>query len=1062
MGWIFLSHNSLEKQEVERLAHALADRGLDPWLDKWNLVAGRPWIPAIEAAIEGAAAMCVCVGPQRFGPVHDMERQVAQAGSFGNGRPVIPVILPGGDPGTLPSFLKALTWIDGRQGDLEQIAAHIDASVRGLGLRPGRPGSTVCPYRGLEAFREEHARQYRGREEDVQESLRRLRHGRILTIAGPSGSGKSSLLHAGIVPAIRTGELDQLSDWTVVSMRPGMKPLHELALAIEVAAGRSDTKSLENLEGELADRPATFANAIDLMAGHLGNRVRVLVAVDQLEEVFTQSSPPDARAFLAALVHLGTQGSHRAAVVTTVRADFLERCLLDPTLAPTLGDSLQLLPPMTADALLRAVEQPARQAGIEIDGGLAWELVQGVAGEVGDLPLLQFSLEELWRQREGNRITWRAYHAMGGLKGAVARKADELFSSLGSAERQDVLRRVFLRLVHPGDGVPDTRTRELKETLLALDSDAPYVLECLIEARLLTVDVQHVDIAHEALLRAWGTLRRWIDASRDSIRLQEELRVSVDLWMRNGLNQDWVWSGARLSGALELQADGRLSLAPNEAKFLDASQTECRLVEDRREEARRRELEHERERTEAERKRGRLLKRFVAVTSVMLVVAIGAGAFAWAERSRALLKEAEAVQGRNLAESRRQQAVATVNEIVTSLNRELKSLPGSASIQKTLLVRAKQLLIDLGATTDSPSDPRVLRSWVVAHRERGVVAMKYDNLALARSEFEAAQQIASRLHESFRADPEMRRELAESISGLGDVAKQEGNLAAARDAYLKSLDLCKVQYDTDRTNAIVRSDLALAYQRVGTVAGAQGDLGAARDYYSRCLELLGELSEDDPTNLKYREYMSEAYYGLGGVSQEMRESQKAIDAYSRSVELVKGLHNESPTDVNLGRQLAASYGGLGAVALATGRLVMARDSYTKALVITKALCKSDPTRLELQHDLVLGLGRLTDVAFAEGNMQAAGYTATTTLGLARELHERDQANSSFRLAVVNAEFAMARAQKMVGDPKGARAHLNVAKNLIAAIDQAKMLVGGTELARLRARLRLMERVLDSH
>ena len=445
------------------------------------------------------------------------------------------------------ALLATALYRTGRQGDALDVLRRAGRTMRDeLGLDPGpelvdlearmlaqdpalldvpnRIGgsSATCPYRGLRPFDAQDADFYFGRATVVAEAGRRLGEFPLLLVVGPSGSGKSSLVRAGIVPAMaRAGHPASV-------VTPGPDPLAALTTAI---AG--------------------------LYPGGL-------LVVDQLEEVFAHEGDRDAtREFLdrlAARVEAGTR------VVATLRADYLGWLAESPQLSRLAERGLLLLTPLTEDELRAAIEEPARLVGLILEPGLVDVLVRDVAGAPGGLPLLSHALAETWEHRERNVMTVDGYRATGGIHSAVAQSAERLYDSLTAADR-DVLRTVLLRLVTPtpaGDPV----VARVPTRVFSGSPDAPRVLDLLVRSRLVTASQDSATIAHESLVRAWPRLRTWLDEDVEGQRILAHLQVTADTWDTLGRPDDELYRGARLAAAREWVDRTHPVLAPLEDDFL--------------------------------------------------------------------------------------------------------------------------------------------------------------------------------------------------------------------------------------------------------------------------------------------------------------------------------------------------------------------------------------------------------------------------------------------------------------------------------------------------------------
>ena len=317
---------------------------------------------------------------------------------------------------------------------------------------------------------------------------------------------------------------------------------------------------------------------------------RLVVLVDQFEEIFTLcpiERELTRRAFIDTLLHAATVVGGRALVILTLRADFLGKCASHQALAAALSDGQELVGPMTKDELRRAIEQPAYRVGCEIEPGLTELLLHDVTGQPGTLPLLQYALWELWQRRNDRRLTIAAYNAIGGVRGALEKRADEIVATLNDPERE-VCRRVFLRLTQPGDGTEDTKRRAPLRDLLDSTSDAQSVeavIGRLTIARLITItghartahqgdgsdQESYVEVGHEALIRGWTQLRHWIDADRAGLRLHYQLTEAARGWKRQAGDTGFLFQGTPLAVVRKWAEAHPQELNHGEYEFLEAS-----------------------------------------------------------------------------------------------------------------------------------------------------------------------------------------------------------------------------------------------------------------------------------------------------------------------------------------------------------------------------------------------------------------------------------------------------------------------------------------------------------
>lgn len=421
---------------------------------------------------------------------------------------------------------------------------------------------TGNPYRGLAPFEAEHRALFFGRDADIRAVIERLRLKPLVLVAGDSGVGKSSLCRAGILPRVARGALDNTRDFSTVTLEPGRRPVAALAAALAPVLGMPEA----GLAAQLAGTHEWLGPA--LREAYQGGR-GLLLFVDQLEELITLSEPAQA-AHLARLLGelaLPAAGVH---VLLAVRGDFLTRVGALPGLGDVLERALYLLRPLTPEGAREAIAGPARSRGVVFESE---ELLQTLAGAMaqgaGSLPLLQFTLTELWERRDSARrcITRAALDDMGGVAGALSRHADGVLARLAHAE-QRAARRLLGRLI-TAEG---TRSERSEEELTATSTESRTALRALIEGRLLhartEAGLSSYEIAHEALIASWGTLRRWLDEDAGQRALRQRIEAASAEWERLGRAEELLWRGRQLEEARALEIS---SLGAREQGFLKGS-----------------------------------------------------------------------------------------------------------------------------------------------------------------------------------------------------------------------------------------------------------------------------------------------------------------------------------------------------------------------------------------------------------------------------------------------------------------------------------------------------------
>ncbi len=510
----------------------------------------------------------------------------------------------------LPLLSRFRVPLDFRDQDRAHWEAEADKLRKKLAAPPPVVVPVPCPYPGIRAFTTKDAARFHGRDNEVRDLLGRLRDGqRELYVVGPSGSGKSSLVAAGLVPSLRHFPELAGGSFVVRQMRPGADPAATLAGVLGATAA-------EHSDADLAWMSSAVSR---LLANHPGHD-RLLIVVDQLEELFTIAEA-SARAAFAADVRV-LRGDARVALVLTLRADFYAQLMESSLWAGLDGQRLQFnVGPLRGDKLREAIEAPARALGVHFEPVLVKQLLHDAADEPGALPLLQDTLLDLWHRRARGLLRLKEYEAMSnsgqnGLAVTVARKADSALNEL-SPGRREIARRVLLRLVHFGDGATTTR-RQQPRAALATAGDAPEDIDAVIrhlaDRRLVTTSgggegdpSARVDLAHEVLLSAWPALGEWIRSRRDDEQRRRVLEAKADEWAKSGRGQ------SRLLDADELR-EIRGWLNDDRARDLGVNEDSQSLLM-------RSEAAVAEQITEVEGRRQRW-RRLVAVTLAVLMVAV--------------------------------------------------------------------------------------------------------------------------------------------------------------------------------------------------------------------------------------------------------------------------------------------------------------------------------------------------------------------------------------------------------------------------------------------------------
>ncbi|MTK05171.1 AAA family ATPase [Micromonospora sp. CP22] len=542
-------------------------------------------------------------------------------------------------------------------------------------VRKGRPVGEVEPYRGLRSFTADDAEWFFGREELSVELLRKAEKlyidgGGVLLVVGASGSGKSSLINAGLVAALRADALPGSGMWPVLNVVAAQHPLAELARLLAAELDEEAVKVTRILRKD----PQRCADLAQQIAASGSRDGRVVLIVDQFEQIFAScGDEPEVDQFVTALHAAAAAG---ALVVLGLRADFYARVLNHPHLARVVRDHQITVGPMTETELREVLTKPAHKAGMKVEPALVERLLgdAGLLGrraghETGTLPLMSHVLHKTWERRQHGQLTLENYLELGGLEGAVAETANVVYRGL-TPSQQTLARRMFLCLVRVVPGTADTRRRLPVADLLAkLGDDVEDVLDRFLEQRLVVVDADTVEITHDALLTAWPQMRQWLDEGRDGLVVAQQLDSAAEAWRREGHDRSALIRGTRLAAAKAWAVENPSDVSPTTAEFVDASMQDVR-------------------------RGARRLYWAVVVLVVSLVGAISGAGVAYEQRNRARAAQNVAEVERNTAQSR---MVATRADQLRDRDPALARQLSLAAYQIAPTLEARSSLLDATA-----------------------------------------------------------------------------------------------------------------------------------------------------------------------------------------------------------------------------------------------------------------------------------------------------------------------------------------------------------------------------
>lgn len=706
---IFLSHNSKDKALVEQLARVLIDSKYQPFLDKWHLIPGEPWQEELEKALNSSKTCAVFIGPHGQGGWQHPEMQVALNRRYVDKEScfrVIPVLLPGSglpSESDLPIFLVGHTWVDFRNGiddseELNRLIAGIEGKAPGPSFEQAETGFN--PYQGLYFFRKEHAHLFYGRSSFVQRLIENLKQNRFLAVIGPSGSGKSSVVRAGLLPKLGNGVIENSDQWEIIVMTPDVYPIKTLAaqLAPKLSKDSAAQKSIALEDSLITDKRLLHKEVEQAYINQ--EEKRLLIFIDQFEELFTLCRDERERqAFLDALLYAADVALGKTIIVLTMRIDFYTHAAAYPSLAAHIDDKGITVKAMVENEVREAIDQPALRASLNFETGLVETIIGDFENEPNALPLLQQLLYDLAERRKGNNLTHEAYQELGGVKGAISKRAQDVFDQLNQKEK-GVAKRIFLRLVQPGEGFEDTcRRTSLNELKTGMHSNtaAENVVQKLTENRLITKDStdseEQVDVAHEALIRSWPTLRKWIDEDREFLKLHRRLGGQAQEWLQNDKNTAYLYRGPLLAIAQDWAEQNPNELSQSEQTFLEESNKQQidqkqKELEDAKKlvnEAEARRKAEEELRLEAEQrsidqqKSARRFRWFSAVLAIVGVLALSAASLFFNARNEAKIETLNAQEATIKAQLAENKATSQKNIAeIERANAERKSRESKA------------------------------------------------------------------------------------------------------------------------------------------------------------------------------------------------------------------------------------------------------------------------------------------------------------------------------------------------------------------------------------------------
>ncbi|MGH8771011.1 MAG: TIR domain-containing protein, partial [Burkholderiales bacterium] len=851
---VFLSYNSRDRDFVHRVKEALTFQGITTFFDRDNLHAGQSWLRELDQGLRSQAqSVAVFVGPHGFGEWQYDEMAVAldrqkKERTLGRPFPVIPVVLPDADLKSPPAFLFLNTWVDLRGGPadanalsslvqaIRNLPPHLDAAKKAL-------LADLCPYKALDAFREQDAPLFFGRDALAAEIalLEKARTKRFIAFVGASGSGKSSFVNAWLIPRLR---LERPPDptWEFIAFKPGNNPYNNLAGAL-VNVLDPDLTNTDKLikAGELSVNlmrssvplAMTFEQAL-ASSSKVRGAGRLLVLVDQFEELFTQSEKDLSTQFVADLLKAAAKVPVTLAL--TLRGDFYGVALdSNPDLSDLIQQGVVNVRPMREQELREVIARPAESVGAHLEPGLAERILGDVKAQPGSLPLLEFALTELWRRRRGNELSAASYEAIGGAAGAISKRAEEIFSNeLKSVDQRLLALRLVTRLVRVAEGSEEGSDSRQRLALSSLNEAQREVLMPFINARLLFTDRnpatghETVEVAHEALIRNWARLTDELNKNREFFLWRQRLGFKIGEWERRDRDHDELLRGEALSEALATLQLRRDDLDAKEIEFIQESDNAKQEIEKK----------FQQYEEEARRKNRRI--RFVAGAVLFLLCAAVLAVWRWTSSDAYQVKT----------------VLSDAPSIVSAADSEAQS----AWIAVLALTQGLDGAFEVAGRLDSP----VARSRALS--EAAAALNKSGKPELAQQATERARQEA---------------EAGAAAISIDDPVRQSNELAAAAEAFVKAgrsdraQQLGKQAEDAAEkiSDPYVRS---AALARIAAMFSTNGQLQQANRAATRAAEAAEEIKRADNR--------SNGFVGAAKALLKAQEPERAQHALARALE----------------------------------------------------------------------------------------------------------------------------------------------------------------------------------
>ena len=906
------------------------------------------------------------------------------------------------------SLARVLQWyvVDYKQG----FGEGVEATPPGHGAAAAPQAAN--PYVGLDSFEEKDAPRFFGREKFLEEVLWPAFDAladapeRLLALVGPSGSGKSSVARAGLLPYLK----QRFPTYHLLVTTPTMHPLEALARTLAQQASPDDRLPVGKVREFLSwleQDEQGLRRIVDLL--YERDPVPLVLLLDQFEEVFTlcQDSRERER-YLSHLLHTISDPAPHLYLLLTLRSDFLAESQRHPAFNQALSRHACLVPVLDDEGLRRAITEPARQAGHQLDNSVVLLLMEQSAGRDGALPLLQHALTEIWQGLQLGRPAAETLRHIGGVGGALAGRAQAVYQQMIQAE-QTIARRSFLKLVQLGEGGADTRRRVALDDLVA-HGETPETVRDVLQrfadrhTRFLTFGQQangreSVEITHDALIVHWHELKDWLDANRDDLRLLNRLEAAASHWDTGGRPRGLLWRRPDLDLLRSLAARRQADFTEAQAAFHRAA-------------------------IAAERRAVGIKWFLVALLVLLTVTAV----LQWRQAEHEKNRAENAREGATLA---RGQAERLVNYMLFELRDKLHPI-GRLDLLEGVARKAGEYfesLPDDDVSAGSEGDR------AVALMNQGDVQKDFGNLPVALDLYQRGLDIFLRLVQQEPANARLQHGVAVIRARIGAVRQSQGDLAGALAAVETSLRIIQPLAQQDPANVEWQHNLAVIYERIGAVRQSQGDLAGALAAVETSLTIAQRLAQQDPAVAEWQRDLSISHERIGDVRQSQGDLAGALAAFEASLTIRQRLAQQDPANAQWQRDLSVSHERIGDVREAQGDLAAALAAFEASLTIRQRLAQQDPANAQWQHDLSSGHERIGTLRRFQGDLAGALAAVEASLTIVQRLAQQDPANAQWQRDLSVSHDRIGDVRQSQGDLAGALAAFEASLMIVQRLAQ---------------------------